>query len=180
MSCHAPSKTRPPDPPYRTTPFTFQRWGSTAALFVVFTLRILWVQAYYIVAYALGIYLLNLFLAFLTPKFDPALASDMAETDAEEGAPGLPSSQSDIHDGEFRPFIRRLPEFKFWYSATKAVTFSIIASCIPVFDVPVFWPILVMYFFILMFITLRRQVAHMRKYKYLPFDLGRKSTYGHN
>lgn len=51
------------------------------------------------------------------------------------------------------------------YSATKAVIFSIIASCIPVFDVPVFWPILVMYFFILMFITLRRQIAHMRKYK---------------
>ncbi|BGP36844.1 hypothetical protein JCM10449v2_000746 [Rhodotorula kratochvilovae] len=163
----------------RTTPFNLHRWGGTAFVFVVFALRILWVQAYYIVAYALGIYLLNLFLAFLTPKFDPALASDLAETDAEEGAPGLPSSQSDIHDGEFRPFIRRLPEFKFWYSATKAVTLSLIASFIPVFDVPVFWPILVMYFFILMFITLKRQVAHMRKYKYLPFDLGRKNTYGH-
>ncbi|GJN91732.1 hypothetical protein Rhopal_004755-T1 [Rhodotorula paludigena] len=163
----------------RTTPFTLHRWGSTVSLFLLFVLRILWVQAYYIVAYALGIYLLNLFLAFLTPKFDPALAADLAETDAEEGAPGLPSSQSDIHDGEFRPFIRRLPEFKFWYSATKAITFSLVASFIPVFDVPVFWPILVMYFCILTFITLRRQIAHMRKYKYLPFDIGRKSTYGH-
>lgn len=44
---------RPP-PADRTTPFTLQRWGSTAALFVIFALRILWVQAYYIVAYALG------------------------------------------------------------------------------------------------------------------------------
>ncbi|GAA5988855.1 hypothetical protein JCM11641_005044 [Rhodosporidiobolus odoratus] len=163
----------------RTTPFTLYRWGTTAGLFVLFVIRILWVQAYYIVAYALGIYLLNLFLAFITPKFDPALASDLAETEAEEGAPGLPTSQGDLQDGEFRPFIRRLPEFKFWYSATRAVFFSVTASFFRVFDVPVFWPILVMYFCILTFITLKRQVGHMRKYKYLPFDMGRKETFGH-
>ncbi|GAA6035231.1 hypothetical protein JCM8097_006430 [Rhodosporidiobolus ruineniae] len=163
----------------RTTPFTLHRWGSTSGLFLLFTIRILWIQSYYIVAYALGIYLLNLFLAFITPKFDPALASDLAETEAEEGAPGLPTSQGDLSDGEFRPFIRRLPEFKFWYSATRAITFSVLATFFAVFDVPVFWPILVMYFCILTFITLRRQIAHMRKYRYLPFDIGRKQTFGH-
>lgn len=63
-----------------------------------------------------SIYLLNLFLAFITPKFDPALEADLAETDAEEGAPTLPTSKGDVQeDGEFRPFIRRLPEFKFWF-----------------------------------------------------------------
>lgn len=31
------------------------------------------IQGWYIVTYALGIYLLNLFIAFLTPKIDPAL-----------------------------------------------------------------------------------------------------------
>lgn len=75
-----------------------------------------------------SIYLLNLFLAFLQPKFDPSLAADMAEAEVEEGAPGLPTSMpspganggagggayGDLQDGEFRPFIRRLPEFKFW------------------------------------------------------------------
>jgi hypothetical protein len=69
------------------------------------------------------IYLLNLFLAFLQPKFDPSLAADIAEAEVEEGAPGLPTSTSpsarnenygEMQDGEFRPFIRRLPEFKFW------------------------------------------------------------------
>ncbi|GAA5845774.1 hypothetical protein JCM11251_007732, partial [Rhodosporidiobolus azoricus] len=125
------------------------------------------------------IYLLNLFLAFLTPKFDPALAAEMAENDAEEGAPGLPTSQGDLQDGEFRPFIRRLPEFKFWFGATRAISLSLVASFIPAFDVPVFWPILVMYFCILTFITLRRQISHMRKYRYLPFDIGRKQTFGH-
>ncbi|BGP12879.1 hypothetical protein JCM10213_005167 [Rhodosporidiobolus nylandii] len=163
----------------RTTPFTLYRWTSTTVLFLLFVIRILWVQAYYIVAYALGIYLLNLFLAFITPKFDPAHAADLAETEAEEGAPGLPTSQGDLDDGEFRPFIRRLPEFKFWYSATRAITFSLLASFFRVFDIPVFWPILVMYFCILTFITLRRQISHMRKYRYLPFDIGRKETFGH-
>lgn len=77
--------------------------------------------------FACRIYLLNLFLAFLQPKFDPALAADIAESEVEEGAPGLPTSMpspgaapggagayGELQDGEFRPFIRRLPEFKFW------------------------------------------------------------------
>ncbi|GAA6059100.1 hypothetical protein JCM10212_002071 [Sporobolomyces blumeae] len=161
----------------RTTPFTLRRWGATAALFGLFVIRILWIQAFYIIAYGLGIYLLNLFLAFIQPKFDPALAADLAETEAEEAEPGLPTSQSELKDGEFRPFIRRLPEFKFWYSATQAITISIVMTFFSVFDIPVFWPILVFYFCILTFVTLKRQVGHMRKYKYLPFDIGRKSTY---
>jgi hypothetical protein len=57
--------------------------------------------------YALGIYLLNVFLAFLTPKFDPALEQELND---EEDGPMLPTRGDD----EFRPFIRRLPEFKFW------------------------------------------------------------------
>ena len=41
----------------------------------------------------------------------------MAQLEAEEDdGLELPTKQND----EFRPFIRRLPEFKFWYSATKA------------------------------------------------------------
>ena len=57
---------------------------------------------FYIVTYALGIYNLNLLLGFLTPQVDPEL----------EG-PTLPSKKED----EFRPFVRRLPEFKFWCGA---------------------------------------------------------------
>lgn len=55
---------------------------------------------------------MNLFLAFLTPKFDPALEDSLDNGgDAGEG-PSLPMKGND----EFRPFIRRLPEFKFWYA----------------------------------------------------------------
>lgn len=82
------------------------------------------------VAYTLGIYLLNLFLAFLTPKFDPSLEQD----DEMEGGgqSALPTKQ----DEEFRPFIRRLPEFKFWHSATQATFIGIVCSFITACDIP--------------------------------------------
>ena len=56
-------------------------------------------QGFYIITYALSIYNLNLVLGFVTPQTDPEL-----------DGPTLPSQQED----EFRPFQRRLPEFKFW------------------------------------------------------------------
>ncbi|GJJ08467.1 retention in endoplasmic reticulum protein 1 [Clathrus columnatus] len=46
------------------------------------------------------------------------------------------------------------------------------------FDIPVYWPILLCYFFALFFMTMRRQIQHMIKYKYIPFDIGRKARYG--
>lgn len=49
-----------------------------------------------------------MFLAFLTPKFDPSIMEE--EEDEDEEGPSLPTR----NDQEFRPFIRRLPEFKFW------------------------------------------------------------------
>ncbi|BFZ60389.1 retention in endoplasmic reticulum protein 1 [Saitoella coloradoensis] len=147
------------------TPFTVQRWAFTAGVIFLFMLRIFFAQGWYIVCYALGIYLLNLFLAFLTPKFDPSLEQEMQDEETEEGS--LPTKAGQ----EFRPFIRRLPEFKFWHSATRASLFSLVASFFAIFDVPVFWPILLFYFIILFFLTMRRQLEHMRKYRYVPFDL---------
>lgn len=100
------------------------------------------------VAYSLGIYLLNLFLAFLQPKFDPS--NEAMDNDMEDGsAGGLPTKQ----DEEFRPFIRRLPEFKFWYSATRAIAIGFVCTWFGIFDVPVFWPVLVVYWLILFALT---------------------------
>ena len=99
-------------------------------------------------AYSLGIYLLNLFLAFLQPKFDPS--NEANDNDMEDGsAGGLPTKQ----DEEFRPFIRRLPEFKFWYSATRAITIGFVCTWFSIFDIPVFWPVLVVYWLILFTLT---------------------------
>jgi hypothetical protein len=101
-----------------------------------------------LVCYSLAIYLLNLFLAFLQPKFDPAFSEDDALEDGDMKSP-LPTKA----DEEFRPFIRRLPEFKFWVSATRAITIAFFCSWFQVFDVPVFWPVLVVYWIILFTLT---------------------------
>ncbi|XP_075542955.1 protein RER1 isoform X2 [Dermacentor variabilis] len=133
-------------------------------LLVAFLGRILYLQGWYIITYALGIYHLNLFIAFLTPKVDPALGTD----DYEDG-PELPTKVNE----EFRPFIRRLPEFKFWYSATKATLVAIACTFFDAFNVPVFWPILLLYFITLFCLTMKRQIKHMLKYRYLPWTHGK-------
>lgn len=101
------------------------------------------------VCYSLGIYLLNLFLAFLQPKFDPSLTQDEGLEDGDASQPTLPTKQ----DEEFRPFIRRLPEFKFWHSSTRAIAIAFFCTWWGVFNVPVFWPVLVVYFIILFSLT---------------------------
>lgn len=141
------------------TPYTKVRWAACIGLILIFLLRVFICQGWYIVTYALGIYHLNLFIAFLTPKIDPALDLD------DDQGPELPTRSNE----EFRPFIRRLPEFKFWYATTKSTVIGMICTFFEVFNIPVFWPILVMYFITLFCITMKRQIKHMIKYKYLPF-----------
>lgn len=162
-----------------------------------------------------AIYLLNLLLAFLQPKFDPSIQDDLMADEIEEGLDSsAPSPLPSQRDDEFRPFVRRLPEWQFWLvlsyrppyfpltpkirlSSTRATLLAIFCTTSEVFDVPVYWPILVIYFFVLFALTMRRQIQcvlfffytyhfyayttpnrHMIKYKYVPFDIGRKTRYG--
>ncbi|TQS36166.1 hypothetical protein Golomagni_03389 [Golovinomyces magnicellulatus] len=151
-----------------STPHPAYRWLGTFSLLVIFFIRILFAQGWYIVAYSLGIYLLNLFLAFLQPKFDPS--NEFEDNEMEGGAAGsLPTNK----DEEFRPFIRRLPEFNFWYSATRAISIGFTCTWFSIFDIPVFWPVLVIYWLILFTLTMRRQIQHMIKYRYVPFTFGK-------
>ncbi|XP_018464645.2 protein RER1B, partial [Raphanus sativus] len=124
------------------------------------------IHGFYIISYALGIYLLNLLIGFLSPLVDPELDN--------AGGASLPTRGSD----EFKPFIRRLPEFKFWYSITKAFCIAFLMTFFSVFDVPVFWPILLCYWVVLFFLTMRRQISHMIKHKYIPFTIGKQKYSG--
>lgn len=151
----------------RLTPFAGLRWSFNLLLLFVFFLRILFVQGFYIIAYGLGIFLLNQFILFLTPKQDPSLR-DLDDDDGDN-VPRLPTRSTD----EFRPFMRRLPEFKFWYTSFKALVISLFLTLFSIFDIPVFWPVLVIYFFTLFFLTMRQRIAHMIQYKYVPFSHGK-------
>ncbi|XP_072961558.1 protein RER1B-like [Typha angustifolia] len=149
----------------KSTPHAVERWVGTAVVAAIYVLRVYYVQGFYVVTYGLGIYLINLLIGFLSPMVDP-------ELEVSDG-PALPTRGSD----EFKPFIRRLPEFKFWYSITKAFCVAFMMTFFSVFDVPVFWPILLCYWFVLFALTMKRQILHMIKYKYVPFDIG-KQRYG--
>ncbi|GMT14782.1 hypothetical protein PFISCL1PPCAC_6079, partial [Pristionchus fissidentatus] len=152
----------------RLTPFTSIRWLICLVFNALFVARMVYLQGFYIVTYALYIYYLNLFLLFLTPSIDPQLMDD------DDDGPVLPSKGNE----EFRPFMRRLPEFKFWHSALKACLFAIGCTFFEFFNVPVFWPILVLYFIILFCLTMKRQIMHMIKYRYIPFTVGKPKMAG--
>ncbi|KAI0919015.1 hypothetical protein AcV5_002040 [Taiwanofungus camphoratus] len=162
----------------RVTPFVLYRWLGFVGILALFILRIVLAQGWYIVCYAHAIYLLNLLLAFLQPKFDPSFQEDLLADEIEEGGEDTGASLPSQRDDEFRPFVRRLPEWQFWLSATRATVLALFCTISEVFDVPVYWPILVIYFFVLFALTMRRQIQHMIKYKYIPFDIGRKVRYG--
>ena len=153
----------------RSTPHATGRWVGTLVMAAVYALRVLSIHGFYIVSYGLGIYLLNLLIGFLSPMVDPELDPSAAAHDG----PALPTRGSD----EFKPFIRRLPEFKFWYAITKAFVIAFVMTFFSVFDVPVFWPILLCYWIVLFVLTMKRQILHMVKYKYVPFNIG-KQKYG--
>jgi len=143
----------------QSTPHSVLRWLIFMLLIFLYGIRVYYLQGFYIVTYGLGIYLLNLFIGFLQPQDDLSIEEQH-----------LPTKEKD----EYRPFRRRVPEFRFWLSASKAVCVSMLMTFFSMFDIPVFWPILLLYFFVLLAITMKRQIKHMVKHKYIPFSWGKK------
>ena len=152
----------------KSTIHTVPRWSSFAGLLLLFSLRIYLIQGYFIIAYGLGIYLLNNFIAFLSPLDLPSDGLPGGLSGDDDGM-SLPSSSG----SEYRPFARRLPEFKFWLTTVKGTLFSLLLTFFPLFDIPVFWPILLLYFVMLFFFTMKRQIMHMYKHKYVPISWGK-------
>merc|ERR1719320_2326966 len=61
----------------------------------------------------------------------------------------------------------------------RATLMGLVATLFSVLDIPVFWPILLLYFCIMVVVTMKRQIAHMIEHKYIPFNWGKKK-YGNN
>ncbi|KAJ0085315.1 hypothetical protein Patl1_09166 [Pistacia atlantica] len=60
------------------------------------------------------------------------------------------------------------------YAITKAFCVAFLMTFFSIFDVPVFWPILLCYWIVLFVLTMKRQIMHMIKYKYVPFSFGKQ------
>ena len=143
----------------KITPYTKTRWIAFFVCLILFLYRMIHFHKYYIYAYTAGIFILFQFVSFLTP---------LQVVNNEE--PLLP----DAVGGEYRPFMRRLSEKKFWIRAFTAVFISLVMSFTR-FDLPVFWPILLIYFVILFVVTMQNQIRHMIQHNYVPFDHGKKT-----
>lgn len=116
-------------------------------------------QSHVVVCYLLGMHLLNVLLGLITPA------------GGDEG-PTLPT-----HSEEFRPFERKLPEMLAWRSGMSALLFSLFATLTEATDLPAYYPLLLVYFLMLTFVTLRARIQHMLHFRYLPWSVG-KQTYG--
>lgn len=96
----------------KSTPHVLHRWIFLFSIGVIYAIRVYFVEGFYIITYGLGIYILQLLIAFLSPQVDPEIQ------ELTEDGPSLPSRAND----EFRPFVRRLPEFKFWYPLSLSLS----------------------------------------------------------
>ncbi|EAA21194.1 hypothetical protein YYC_03521 [Plasmodium yoelii 17X] len=159
----------------KTTLYLKTRWFSLLGLFIIYVLRVYYVTGFYVVSYALSIFLLNLFLRFLTPH---NIEEIYEQYENENNGLLLPMKQVNEQKRdnnpddkkEFRPFLRKLNEFKFWLYSTRAILLSIVCTFFPFLDIPVFWPLLLFYFICLFLATMKEQIKNMIRFKYLPFN----------
>ena len=63
------------------------------------------------------------------------------------------------------------------YAVTKACCVAFVMTFFSMFDVPVFWPILLCYWIVLFVLTMKRQIMHMIKYKYVPLNIGKQVSF---
>merc|ERR1711991_99458 len=131
---------------------------------LLFFVRIYVAEGFYIVCYALFIYLLNVFIHFITPKANP-------DTDG----PILPQGTED----EFRPFERKLPEFKFWWACVRATIIAFLFTITRVTDIPVYWPILLIYFIVLFALTMKKEITKWIQLGYVPWSRKKLSSKWH-
>ena len=78
-------------------PHLQQRWAAWGGVALIYLIRISFLKGWYIVAYGLGIYNLNLIIGFLSPG-GPRDAGPHVTDEGNE---------------EFKPFVRRLPGLSF-------------------------------------------------------------------
>ena len=147
--------------------YRLERWLVVAILALIYIIRMVITQGYYCLTYCICIHFLNSFIGFISPLEDPE------EYDLNNGDSFLPQKNNE----EFKPFQRKVKEYTFLSMIFWTLILSIPMTFFKAFDIPVFWPLLLVYFILIFFLVMRRQIQHMIKYHYLPWDAG-KMKYG--
>lgn len=142
--------------------YVIERWIVLLILIVLYIIRVFIIKGYFALTYCIGINILNSFIGFISPLEDPD------DVEIDEGS-FLPEKASE----EFKPFQRKVKEFQFWEICFFTMLIGNILTFFEAFDIPVFWPLLLFYFILIFYLTMRKQIAHMIKYNYLPWDSGK-------
>ena len=137
-------------------PFTIPRWAVFAVVLLLFYIRILWFEAFYVIAYGVSVHMLYLLVLVITPMSDP---------DENSNDVSLPMSER-----EHRPFVPKVGEFVVWRSMMKVLGIGFFLTLFSFLDIPVFWPILVFYFVTLFAVQVGGRVKHMLKHNYVPWN----------
>ena len=147
--------------------YAFERWLVTGILLVLYLIRVVLTRGYACLTYCIGIHILNSFIGFISPLEDPE------DYDLNSDDSFLPQKNNE----EFKPFQRKVKEYTFWSRVSWTSAISILLTFFKAFDIPVFWPLLLVYFFLIFGLVMKRQIQHMIKYHYLPWDY-KKARYG--
>ena len=89
----------------------------------------------------------------------------------------IPESQSEASldkPSESKPIVRKIGEFKLWKRLFLASSICLTCSFFKVLDLPVFWPILLFYFVLVVCTISYKQYKHMQKYNYSFADFFKK------
>lgn len=148
-----------------------RRWTIFALVFLAFLVRMVLLDGYYAAMYLLSFYIVQNVIQYLTPSELPTI-----QEEEESGvvydipvaiAAGRTSDAS-------KPMLRKMGEFKLWKKTFAASLLCLVATFIPALDVPVFWPILLLYFLFVLVSVVARQYHHMRRYGYSLADFFKK------
>lgn len=150
----------------KLSPLPAYRWGFTGALVLLYAYRIFIIKSHAVVTYCAAVYLLHAFILFATPK-DQSIPDPFEEVDEEYNPSNI--------DNDFRPYVRRLPEYSFWVFATQIVLTAFFLTLLDFMDIPVFIPILAMYFIFIVCMTAYKLWVHSHKFKYSLFFSSKSS-----
>ena len=141
----------------RSVPHTVGRWAGFGAFVLLYVLRVAMHGGFYVVTYGMCVHLLYLLMQFLTPLDTPAEEDDDAVLASKAG-------------DEFKPYVPKVQEFKVWYGMMRIVCIAFACTLFDALDIPVFWPILLVYFIGLFVAQMSGRIKHMIKFKYVPWD----------
>ena len=94
----------------------------------------------------------------------------------------IPESQDNFSldkPSESKPIVRKIGEFKLWKRLFLFSSISLFCSFFECFNLPVFWPILLFYFLLVMITISYKQYNHMKKYDYSFADFFKKKDEEH-